>query len=202
MFTGIIEEVGRVRSSEGGTLTIECRTVIEDSNLGDSIAVNGVDLTIAAMGEGSMTFHCMPETYRRSNLEGLKTGDPVNLERSLTATTRFSGHIVRGVVEATGELISMTPEGEAILARYSAPPDILGHMVVKGPVTVDGVSLTVVARDSESFIVSLVQYTQEHTNLLTRKPGDSINLESDIMARYVDQILQERGVIPVAEPRA
>ena len=191
-----------MRSSEGGTLTIECRTVIEDSNLGDSIAVNGVDLTIAAMGEGSMTFHCMPETYRRSNLEGLKTGDPVNLERSLTATTRFSGHIVRGVVEATGELISMTPEGEAILARYSAPPDILGHMVVKGPVTVDGVSLTVVARDSESFIVSLVQYTQEHTNLLTRKPGDSINLESDIMARYVDQILQERGVIPVAEPRA
>lgn len=191
-----------MRSSEGGTLTIECRTVIEDSNLGDSIAVNGVDLTIAAMGEGSMTFHCMPETYRRSNLEGLKTGDPVNLERSLTATTRFSGHIVRGVVEATGELISMTPEGEAILARYSAPPDILEHMVVKGPVTVDGVSLTVVARDSESFIVSLVQYTQEHTNLLTRKPGDSINLESDIMARYVDQILQERGVIPVAEPRA
>jgi len=201
MFTGIIEEVGRVRSSEGGTLVIECTTVIEDSRLGDSIAVDGVDLTIAAMDEGSMTFHCMPETYRRSNLEGLKAGDPVNLERSLTATTRFSGHIVRGVVEATGELMSLTPEGEAILAKYSAPADILGHMVVKGPVTVDGVSLTVVARDAGSFTVSLVQYTQEHTNLLTRKPGDSINLESDIMARYVDQILQDRGVVPASEPR-
>jgi riboflavin synthase len=120
----------------------------------------------------------------------------VNLERSLTAATRFSGHIVRGVVEATGELASLTTEGEAILARYLAPKDILSHTIVKGPITVDGVSLTVVAKDAESFTVSLVQYTQEHTNLLKREPGDSINLESDIMARYVDLILQERGIVP------
>ena len=199
MFTGIIEEVGSVRSSDGGTLIIGCDAIIDGSRLGDSIAVNGVDLTIAAMDESSMTFNCMPETYRRSNLGGLKAGDPVNLERSLTATTRFSGHIVRGVVEATGELISLTPEGEAILARYSAPPDILGHMVVKGPVTVDGVSLTVIAKDAESFTVSLVQYTQEHTNLMGREQGDSINLESDIMARYVDLILQERGLVRAEE---
>lgn len=199
MFTGIIEEVGRVRSSADGTLIIECSTIVDGSRLGDSIAVNGVDLTIAAMDEGSMTFNCMPETYRRSNLGQLKAGDAVNLERSLTATTRFSGHIVRGVVEATGTLASLTPEGDAILACYLAPPDILGHTVVKGPVTIDGVSLTVVAKDSESLTVSLVQYTQEHTNLMQRKPGDSINLESDIMARYVDLILQERGVVPRAE---
>jgi len=193
MFTGIIEEIGRVRSSEGGTLVIECSTIIEDSKLGDSIAVNGVDLTINAMDEGSMTFHCMPETYRRSNLGGLEPGDPVNLERSLTPTTRISGHIVRGVVEATGAVMSLTPEGEAILARYSAPPEILRYMIVKGPVTVDGASLTVIAKDAESFTVSLVQYTQEHTNHLTRQPGDSVNLETDIMARYVEQMLQERG---------
>ncbi|MEO6196751.1 MAG: riboflavin synthase [Dehalococcoidia bacterium] len=196
MFTGIIEEVGSVRSSEGGTLIIECSTILDGSQLGDSIAVNGVDLTIAVMDGESVTFNCMPETYRRSNLGELKAGDPVNLERSLTATTRLSGHIVRGVVEATGQLLSFTPEGDAVLARYSAPPDILGHMVVKGPVTVDGVSLTVIARDAESFTVSLVQYTQEHTNLLRKEPGASINLESDIIARYVDQLLQERGVIP------
>lgn len=194
MFTGIIEEVGTVKRSERGTLVITCQDVIEGSALGDSIAVNGVDLTITEMDGDSMTFNCMPETYRRSNLGELKAGDPVNLERSLTPTTRLSGHIVRGVVEATGELMSMTPEGEAILARYRAPADILRHMVVKGPVTIDGASLTVIARDKESFTVSLVQYTQEHTNLMSRKPGDSINLESDIIARYVDQLLSERGM--------
>jgi riboflavin synthase len=195
VFTGIIEEVGRVRSSEGGRLVIECAAIMDGSQLGDSIAVNGVDLTVAAMDGETMSFDCMPETYRRSNLRGLAAGDPVNLERSVTATTRFSGHIVRGVVEATGEVVSLTPEGDALLARYTAPRDILGHMVVKGPITVDGVSLTVIAKDAESFTVSLVQYTQEHTNLLKKGPGASVNLESDIIARYVDQLLQERGVI-------
>jgi riboflavin synthase len=146
------------------------------------------------MNDESMSFDCMPETYRRSNLGDLKLGDAVNLERSLTPTTRISGHIVRGVVEATGALLSMTPEGEAVLARYSAPPDVLRHMVVKGPITIDGVSLTVIARDEESFTVSLVQYTQEHTNLMGKAPGASVNLETDIIARYVDQLLAERGL--------
>lgn len=195
MFTGIVEEVGTVRSSEGGALVIECRTVLEGSKPGDSIAVNGVDLTIAAMDAESMTFHCMPETYRRSNLGELKPGDPVNLERSLTPATRISGHIVRGVVEATGKVISMTPEGDAVLVRYGAPPEVLRYVIVKGPVCVDGASLTVIAKDDSSFTVSLVQYTQEHTNHLTRKPGDSVNLETDIMARYVEQMLEERGML-------
>jgi len=192
MFTGIIEEVGSVREANRGTLIIDSAIVLEGTNLGDSIAVNGVDLTVAAKDISSMTFNCMPETYRRSNLGSLLPGDPVNLERSVTPTTRLSGHIVRGVVEATGELMSLTPEEDAILARYRAPADILRHTVVKGPITIDGASLTVIAKDGESLTVSLVQFTQEHTNLTRKKPGDSVNLESDIIARYVDQLLSER----------
>jgi len=192
MFTGIIEEVGSVLEASEGRLRIGCRTVLEGTNLGDSIAINGVDLTVAAKSGDSLSFDCMPETYRRSNLGRLQIGDPVNLERSLQPTSRLSGHIVRGVVEATGELLSLTPESDAIIARYSAPADILRHTVVKGPITVDGVSLTVIGKDTESFSVSLVQFTQEHTNLTGRKPGDSINFESDIIARYVDELLSER----------
>ena len=192
MFTGIIEEVGTVREADRGRLVIACQKVLPGTNLGDSVAVNGVDLTVMYLDEESLHFNCMPETYRRSNLAGLRSGDPVNLERSLTLSSRLSGHLVRGVVEATGTLLSLTPEEDAVLARYSAPPDILRHTVVKGPIAIDGVSLTVVAKDGHSFTVSLVQYTQEHTNLTRRQPGDTVNLESDIIARYVDQLLSER----------
>jgi riboflavin synthase len=193
MFTGIIEEVGTVRVSEAGTLVIDCDVILDGTDLGDSIAVNGVDLTVVEIDGSGLTFNCMPETYRRSNLGDLETGDPVNLERSVMPTTRLSGHIVRGVVEATGTLRSLTPEADAILARYYAPADILRHTIVKGPITIDGASLTVIAKDEETLTVSLVQYTQEHTNLTSKQPGDSINLESDIIARYVDQLLSERA---------
>ena len=193
MFTGIIEEVGAVIEAERGRLRIGCRRVLEGTSLGDSIAINGVDLTVAQMDGRSLSFNCMPETYRRSNLGRLKPGDSVNLERALQLSTRLSGHIVRGVTEATGALISLTPEEDAVLARYSAPAEILRHTVVKGPITVDGVSLTVIAKDAESFTVSLVQYTQENTNLTRKQPGDTVNLESDIIARYVDELLAERN---------
>jgi riboflavin synthase len=192
MFTGIIEEVGSVIESGEGRLRIGCRTVLEGTRLGDSVAINGVDLTVARMDAESLSFDCMPETYRRSNLGTLRPGDRVNLERSLQPTSRLSGHIVRGVVEATGELVSLTNEGDAIIARYRAPPDILRHTVVKGPITIDGVSLTVIAKDSDSLTVSLVSFTQQHTNLTQRKPGDTVNLESDIIARYVDELISER----------
>lgn len=192
MFTGIIEEVGSVLEAGEGSLRIACSMILDGTNLGDSIAINGVDLTVMQMDSESLSFNCMPETYRRSNLGQLKGGDPVNLERSLLPTTRLSGHLVRGVVEATGTLISLTPESDAILARYGAPPDILRHSVVKGPITIDGVSLTVIAKDAESFTVSLVQFTQQHTNLTQKPPGATINLESDIIARYVDQLLADR----------
>jgi riboflavin synthase len=191
MFTGIIEEVGAVLEADRGNLRIACRIVRDGTNLGESIAINGVDLTVARMDGESLFFNCMPETYRRSNLGQLRAGDPVNLERSLLPTTRLSGHLVRGVVEATGTVVSLTLEDDAILARYSAPPDILRHTVVKGPITIDGASLTVIAKDDTSLTVSLVQYTQDHTNLTRKQPGDTINLESDIIARYVEQLLSE-----------
>ncbi len=193
MFTGIIEEVGTVRSRQGGELVIGCTTIIEGSRLGDSIAVNGVDLTIRAMDADSMTFDVMPETFRRSNLVELAPGSEVNLERSVRPSDRLSGHMVRGVVETTCTLDSLTPESDAIIARYRVAPEYLRYIAMKGPVCVDGASLTVMAKDAESFSVSLVQYTQEHTNLTRRRPGDSINLETDIIARYVEQILEARA---------
>ncbi len=193
MFTGIIEEVGEVRAREGGELVIACRTILEDVSLGDSIAVNGVDLTVRTIGGDSLSFDVMPETFRRSNLGEAAPGARVNLERSVRPLDRLSGHIVRGVVETTCTLISLTPEDEAIIARYRPPAEYLPYILMKGPVCLDGASLTVMARDEESFSVSLVQYTQEHTNLTSRQPGDSINLETDLLARYVEQLLEARS---------
>ena len=193
MFTGIIEEVGAVRSSEGGELMVACSTVLEDTKLGDSIAVNGVDLTVRRVDGETLTFDVMPETFRRSNLADLSGREPVNLERSVRPTDRLSGHVVRGVVEATCMLESITPEGDAVIVRYTVDPQYLRYIAMKGPVCVDGVSLTVTARDEGSFSVSLVQYTQEHTNLTRREPGDRVNLETDIIARYVEQLLEERA---------
>ncbi len=191
MFTGIVEEAGTVKEASRGTLVIACRKILRGTNLGDSIAINGVDLTVAHLEDDSFTANVMPETYRRSNLGRLKPGDLVNLERALALSDRLGGHLVRGVVEATGTLLSLTPEEDAIIARYAAPPEIMRYVVVKGPISVDGVSLTVIDRDESSFAVSLVLYTQENTNLTRRKLGDAVNLESDIIARYVEQLLQE-----------
>ena len=196
MFTGIIEEVGMIQVAEGGVLVISCSTIIEGTKLGDSIAINGVDLTVREMDERSMTFDVMPETFRRSNLVELRPGARVNLERSVRPQDRLSGHIVRGVVETVCTLESLTPEGDALIARYRVDPQYLRYITMKGPVCLDGASLTVMARDDETFSVSLVQYTQEHTNLTDRNAGDSINLETDIIARYVEQMLEQRAATP------
>ena len=192
MFTGIIEELGTVREAKQGKLIIDAKTVIRGTNLGDSIAVNGVDLTCAYLEEDGFHASVMPETYRRTNLSDLQPGDVVNLERALTLADRLGGHLVRGVVEATGTLESFTPEADAIIARYQASPEILRYVVVKGPITIDGASLTVIDKTADTLAVSLVEYTQEHTNLTRRRPGDQVNLESDIIARYVGQLLDER----------
>ncbi len=193
IFTGIVEEVGKVVEAERGRLRIQAQTCLEGTRLGDSIAVNGVDLTVAEMDSCSFTFYVMPETYRRTNLSDLSPGDLVNLERALTPASRLSGHLVRGVVEATGVLLSLEPEEDAVIARYGAPPEIMRYVVVKGPIAVDGVSLTVIDRGRDWFAVSLVRYTQEHTNLVRRRPGQRVNLETDILARYLEQLLMERG---------
>ena len=192
VFTGIVEEMGTVREHQPGTLVINARKVLRGTNPGDSISINGVDLTVSHFDEEGFTASLMPETYRRSNLGELKPGDGVNLERAVPLGGRMGGHFVRGIVEATGKLISLTPEEDAIITRYSAPPEILRYVVVKGPIAVDGVSLTVTERDESSFAVSLVEYTQEVTNLVRRKPGDTVNLESDIIAHYVEQLLESR----------
>ena len=192
MFTGIIEEVGTIRSVQNGELAIKAKVVLWGTNLGDSISVNGVDLTAKYFDEEGFFANVMPETYRRSNLGELKAGDLVNLERSLQLAGRVSGHLVRGVVEATGTIDSFTPEQDAIIWRINAPKEILRYVIMKGPVAIDGISLTVMAKDDHSFSVSLVQYTQEQTNLRAKKPGDRVNLETDIIARYVEAMLQDR----------
>jgi riboflavin synthase len=189
MFTGIIEEIGDVVEAGDGTLRIRAPKVTADVQLGDSIAINGVDLTVAEARGGTFFAQVMPETYRRSNLGQLKPGDRVNLERSVRPTDRLSGHIVRGVVEGVAAIESFTPEADAVIARFRTPRELLRYMVVKGPVCVDGASLTVIDKTAESFAVSVVQYTQAHTTLLDKRPGDSVNIETDIIARYVESVL-------------
>jgi riboflavin synthase len=192
MFTGIIEEVGEVIEAGAGVLRIRAPQILADAKLGDSIAINGVDLTVTAVNGDSFMANVMPETYRRSNLGELQRGDAVNLERSVRPMDRLSGHIVRGVVEGRATIESFTPEADAIVARFRTPPELLRYMVVKGPVTIDGASLTIIDKTADSFAVSLVQYTQAHTNLLRKRPGASVNIETDIIARYVETLLQNR----------
>ena len=192
MFTGIIEEVGEITEAAEGLLRIAAPLILEDANLGDSIAINGVDLTVTHIESAQFLANLMPETYRRPNLGELKVGDRVNLERSVRPMDRLSGHLVRGVVEGRGAFRSTRPESDAIVATYDAPADLLRHMIVKGPICIDGVSLTIIEKDESGFAVSLVQYTQEHTNLLDRQPGDAVNLETDILARYVDELLETK----------
>lgn len=189
MFTGIIEEVGEVLEAHVGLLWIRTRHILSDAKLGDSIAINGVDLTVAEMNGDSFSANVMPETYRRSNLGELRRGDHVNLERSVRPSDRLSGHIVRGVVEGIGIIHSFTPEGDAVIARITTPAELLRYMVVKGPVAIDGASLTIIDKTADSFAVSLVQYTQDHVTLLRKQLGQSVNLETDILARYVEALL-------------
>ena len=194
MFTGIVEEVGRVREVAPGRLVVNAKKVTRGTNLGDSIAVNGCDLTAVYIDEDGFTANVIDETYKRTNLGELKPGDPVNLERALTLAGRIGGHLVRGVVEHTGRLVSFTLVEHSVVARYEAPPQILRYVIVKGPIAVNGVSLTVIDRDEETFSVGLIPYTQENTNLMSLRPGDRVNLESDVIARYVEQLLDERYV--------
>lgn len=192
MFTGIIEEVGEVTEAAVGVLRIAAPMILEDARLGDSIAINGVDLTVTQIEAAQFLANLMPETYRRSNLGELTVGDRVNLERSVRPMDRLSGHLVRGVVEGRGAFRETRPESDAVVVSYDAPADLLRHMIVKGPICIDGVSLTIIEKDEAGFAVSLVQYTQEHTNLLDRRPGDAVNLETDILARYVDELLETK----------
>ena len=192
MFTGIVQEVGRAKENDGSSLTIEAEASLDGLNLGDSVAVNGTCLTVKSMEEGSFSVDTMPETLRRTNLGLLDTGAPVNLEKALTLNTPLGGHITQGHVDATGTLVSIEPEGDALMMRFKAPPEVMKYVVEKGFIAVDGISLTVVDWDESSFSVSVVRYTQDNTNLGVRKPGDVVNLEVDILAKYAEKLLADR----------
>lgn len=192
MFTGIVEEVGTVRSIQRDALVTQASQVLEGTRIGDSIAVNGVCLTVVTMDSSSFKVNVMPETLKRTNLGSLHTGAPVNLERALRVGDRLGGHFVQGHIDATGKLVSYVLVEKAVLARFSAPADLMAYIVPQGFIAVDGVSLTVVEVDSSSFTVSLVELTQKTTNLLSHKPGDLVNLEVDIMAKYVERSMKGR----------
>jgi riboflavin synthase len=193
VFTGIVEEVGEVADARAGELRIRADKVLEETKLGDSIAVDGVDLTVTAIIGRTLRFEVMPETYRQTTLTRLRRGNTVNLERSVRAADRLSGHVVRGVVEGLGRVEDRRQDGDATLITYSAPEHILDSVIERGPICVDGVSLTVVAKDERTFAVSIVGFTGAHTTLLDKAVGDEVNLESDIMMRYVAQAVQAQG---------
>jgi riboflavin synthase len=196
MFTGIVEEVGKIVAAPPGRLTVAASKTLERIGPGDSICVNGVCLTVTSLTPNSFTFDVMPETARRSNLGRLRPGDPVNLERPLTLGAWVGGHLVQGHVDATGRFAARRSEGGALLFSFEAPAEVLYYVVEKCFIAVDGISLTVAGRDSRSFSVSVVGFTQEHTNLAGMRVGDTVNLEVDIVAKYVSQFnrLQGSGV--------
>jgi riboflavin synthase len=194
MFTGIIEELGQVRSiesvGENARIVIGARLVTEDTKHGDSISVNGVCLTALDLHTDSFAADVSRETLARSTLGGLKPGAPVNLERAVTPATRLGGHIVQGHVDARGQFVSVADHGESWTVRIAYPPEIGRYLVFKGSVAVEGISLTIAALTDDYFEVAIIPKTWELTNLSHLAPGDSVNLEADVIAKYVERIIK------------
>ena len=196
MFTGLVEGTGRVISVEEGgmaRLAIDVGRLAEGTRVGDSVSVNGVCLTVNEADAEALVFYAMPETLRRTALGGLRYGSVVNLERAMTPVMRFGGHIVQGHVDGVGEVVGVTPEsreGGAEIWEFSAPPGVLKYAVEKGSVCVDGISLTLVAVGESSFTVSILPQTRRVTNLQNLAPGDRVNLEADVVGKYVERLLE------------
>ncbi|MBR3629806.1 MAG: riboflavin synthase [Oscillospiraceae bacterium] len=192
MFTGIIEEIGHISQIRTGgstcTVTVAASRVLTDVRIGDSIAVNGTCLTVCSFDAGHFSADVMPETMRRTNLGGLAPGAPVNLERAMAAGGRFGGHIVTGHIDGTGHIRSLRREGNAVWVTIMAEEHILRYIVEKGSIAIDGISLTVAAVTQQDFAVSVIPHTGSETTLLTKKPGDAVNLECDIVAKYVEKL--------------
>ena len=197
MFTGIVEELGSVRrvlpGARAGKIVIAAHTVLEDVRIGDSIAVNGVCLTVVAVGEGEFSADVMPETLRKTGLGQLKVGDPVDLERAMAANGRFGGHIVSGHIDGTGVIKETRPEENAVIVTIEAPRNIMNLIVEKGSIAIDGISLTVADVGSSWFSVSLIPHTAAQTVLLKKHAGDVVNLENDIVGKYVQKLLGAAG---------
>ena len=196
MFTGIIEELGSVRSIEergdNARIVINAKTVTEGTNHGDSIAVNGVCLTALDIEDDSFAADVSRETLLRSTLGSLKPGAPVNLERAVTPATRLGGHIVQGHVDARGQFVSAEDHGESWTLRISYPAEVARYLVFKGSVAVEGISLTIAQLAADYFEIAIIPKTWEVTNLSHLKPGDSVNLEVDVIGKYVERLLAFR----------
>lgn len=194
MFTGIVEEKGTVLKC-GTPLVIKAEKILKDIHTGDSIAVNGVCLTVTHFTSDTITLDVMNETYSRTNLSLLKNNSQVNLERALSACGRFGGHIVSGHIDGTGTLISITDDGIARWLTIKADRDILKYIVLKGSVALDGVSLTVAYVDNSKFKVSIIPHTQSETTLTGKAPGSLINIETDIIGKYIEKFTTKESTI-------
>ena len=196
MFTGIVEETGRVVSLSPGKLSVNASKVLEGLELGGSMGVNGVCLTVTSFNENSFSVDIMPETLKRTNIGLLRSGDKVNLETPLTLSKPLGGHLVQGHVDAAGKISSVIKQGETTLISIEAPLEVMRYIVEKGFIAIDGISLTVTDVNSSSFSVSVVDFTLKNTILGGRKTGDSVNLEADIIAKYVEKFnkSEEKGV--------
>ena len=194
MFTGIVEEVGTIRNIKYGqhsaVLTIQAKTVLEETRIGDSIAVNGICLTVTRLFPDGFSADVMHETLNRSSLAGLTAGSVVNLERAMPANGRFGGHIVAGHVDGVGHIANIRRDDTAVWYTVHAGPEILRYVVEKGSITIDGISLTVAAVDDEGFSVSTIPHTVAQTNLSQRRRGDPVNLEADVVGKYIEKLLR------------
>ena len=189
MFTGIVEEVGFVAKISEKGMTVQASKVMEGLKLGDSIAVNGACLTAVDFTESEFSVDLSPETMRRTALGGLSKGSVVNLERALLVSDRMGGHIVQGHVDGTGRVMSIKPDGDSIVFRIRTPKRLSRYIVEKGFIAVDGISLTVVKIGASSFTLAVIPYTSDNTNLAALSVGDRVNLETDILAKYVESLL-------------
>ncbi|BAZ97604.1 MULTISPECIES: riboflavin synthase [Dehalococcoides] len=197
MFTGIVEELGFLKARNPAYLHIGAKLVLESLKVGDSIAVNGVCLTVTSFDSSSFHADIMPETLRLSNLGKLSSNSPLNLERALTLNSRMGGHLVQGHVDGTARLISSVPDGSARLLTFETDQDLTRYMVHKGFVAVNGVSLTITDLQAKRFSISLVNLSGKSTNLGLLKPGDTVNIETDIIGKYVEKLCRtERGISP------
>jgi len=195
MFTGIIEETGIITTIKHGAgssqLTIQAKLVVEDVKVGDSISTNGVCLTVTSFGPNYFIVDVMPETIRKTSLNLLKPGSAVNLERALRLMDRIGGHLVSGHIDGTGKIVRRWEEDNAVWFKISAEAGILRYIVDKGSVALDGISLTVTTADAQSFNVSVIPHTRDVTTLLTKKNGDLLNIECDIIAKYIEKLYNQ-----------
>ncbi len=201
MFTGIIEELGRLENAEprsaGSRLRIAARKIMSDLREGDSVSVNGVCLTAVDLKPGGFGADASPETLQRSSLGALRPGAPVNLERALQANARLGGHIVQGHVDAMGRIVSLDLLGDNNWwLKVQAPPELDRYLVFKGSIAIDGISLTVAALEDGIVSVTIIPHTYENTNLRGKRPGDTVNLETDVLARYVEKMLATLEIKP------